>query len=539
MRAIYQAMAIVLLLLLSITIETEAAVNHQGGGTTGHDITHSGIDLRGYHWVVIEVDDWGGGATGSIANATEYYELIDDGTGDIGFYHNSTLESVSDMDDYFAVLAKHPDVVVTAYFVMEFMDGQSMLANEFTEYVGVPINETGFIERTKYNSSSDNYRGDIVPKWIEGYTNGYWLPQYHARAHADMTWLLQNCSEGCETTINSVVNHSLGPVKMPGEPGAGYSKDEYQNSILLTIQLGECNKTTVEAQENLTIGLAEFYDLFGFHSETTVPPGHRCSNNTLAAFRNTTIYGTSSAPGYGLNETGSIVNWDWHVFDYFDGISIEGRSLSLNGKNITKLTTVMNAINTSFDRGQAAIFEDHRQGYVSGIRDTTAPGERNSSLQLLDELLTAIVTHYPDVWFLTTPELHQLNIKGYSVQNWTNKLVLRNALPSTQSIEVDLPSGWNSNHIRIKDDDGNVKGFSIQDSSIITVNVPHNDTFTIRQYTAPDLPAGGGGAPPATETEDGDELCGLSGDSCCGSTSAVMAVCVSWLGLVWTKRRSR
>ena len=538
MRAIYQAMVIVLL-LLSITIETEAAVNHQGGGETGHDITYSGIDLRGYQWITMMSDDWGGGAIWSIANATEYYELIDKGVIGGGYWANNSLESVSDMDDYFAVLAKHPDAPVTANFVMEFMDGPAMLANGFTEYVGIPINETDFIERTKYNSSSENYRGDLASKWLEGYTNEYWLPQYHGRMHTDMDWLLQNCSEGCATTIDIVVNHSLGVEILPGCEYEYLDKEEYCNNDLSTVELGYTNKSTEKAQENLTIGLAEFYDLFGFHSESTIAPSYFHSNNTVAAYRNTSIYGAWGIPGNGFNDTGDIIKWDWYMLDYFDGISMSTSIISLDHKNLTQLSGIMDSINTSFDRGQVATIHDHRIGYVRGIRDTTFPGEVEAKLLLLDAVLTGIETWYPDAWFLTGPELHQLNIKGYSVQNWTNKLVLRNALPSTQSIEVDLPSGWNSNHIRIKDDDGNIKGFSIQGSSIITVNVPHNDTLTIRQYTAPSVPVWGGGAPPATETEDGDELCGLSGDSCCGSTSAVMAVCVSWVGLVWTKRRSR
>lgn len=525
---------VLVLTLLSVSGGTEA-FNHQGGGEYGNDITYSGINLTGYQWITMMCDDWGGGVRGQIANATEYYELVEKGVNGGGYWQNNTLESVSDLDDYFAVLAEHPGSVVTANFVMDFMNGTAMLANGFTEFVGIPINKTGFIEETKYNSSSDNYRGDLAPKWIEGYTEGYWLPQYHGLTHTDMDWILQNASEGCATTIDIVVNHSIGVDSLPGTDFTTLGKDEYTNNPLLTIELGYTNKTTEQVQENLSIGLAEFYDLFGFHSESTVCPSYFYSNDTLAAFRNTTIYGAWGLPAYGFNDTGGYDTWDWYMLDYFDGISISSSEISIDRKNLTHLTTIMNDINATFGRGQVATIHDHRIGYTTGIRDTTFPGEVEAKLIFLDALLTGIETWYPNAWFLTGPELHQLNINGYSIQNWTDKVVVRNALPTTQSITVNLPEGWNSNTIRITDDDGVVRGYNTQSLSQIVVNTPHNDTLTIREFNYPPSYTGGEEIIESPVEEVPEE----SNDFCCGSVTAVVASCVSWLGLVGYTRRRR
>lgn len=489
MRKIIVWMTMAVLIFSVSSISGVDALNHHGGGESGEDITHSGINTTGYHWVVYEIDDWG--MFPSAPNVTVRQELIDKGLKGSGFFSQGSLENISDMNDFFGVLADHPEVVMTAFFVMNAcMNGTAMLANGFTEYVGIPINKTGFMEETVYNSSGPNYRGNIVAKWVEGYTEGYWLPQYHGTSHGDMTWLLQNCSEGCETIIDAVVNYSMAPSRMPGESCTQLSNSEYANNALLTVVLGEGNKTTVEAQENLTRGLAQFYNLFGFHPESTVAPNHELSENTLNAFLNTTIYGHSSCPGYGRNAIGTVVDWGWQQFDYdvsprcaVGGISHVGRKLTINGLNLTDLSDLMDDINTTFSNGQVAVIEDHKIAYTSAIRDVLVPGERNSSLALLDALFTGIKTWYPDVWYLTSPEIHQLNIRGYSIQNWTDKIVARNALNNTTTMTINLPPGWDANIVTVTNDTGVSKDFTKDDSRTITLDVPHNETFTVyRNY---------------------------------------------------------
>lgn len=482
MRKTIVCLTTVVLIFSVFAMSSMGAANHQGGGTTGEDITYSGINLTGYHWVYIDSDDWGIHNPWNPANVTELDYLVDVlGVYNKGFWGQSTLESVDDMDDLFAVLAKH-NAPMTVNFVMEMIDGPEMMANGFTEYAGIPINDSEWYEQTKYNSSGPNYRGNINEKWVEGYTKGYWLPQYHGRLHAEPSWYLQNCSEGCKTTIDCVVNYSQFFLKLPGETAYPLPGGDYCYNPIRTVELGECNISTQDSYDNISIGLAEFYDLFGFYPETIVAGNYLVSNNTLAAFRNTTIYGVTSAPGMGYDLiTGLSVNWGWYVFDYFDGISLIDRQILLDGSNITHLTTKMNAINTSFERGQLAAIIAHKTNYVSAIRDIIAPGERESALELLDALLTAIVTHYPDVWFLTSPEVHQLNIRGYSQQNWTREVVVRNAINNTMSIIVDLPPGWDSNVVTVTNSSGVSEDFEKGDSRTITLDVPHNETFTVHR----------------------------------------------------------
>lgn len=491
MRKFIVCLIMIVLILSIFSMSSSGGANHQGGGTTGEDITYSGINLTGYHWVCLDSDDWGIHNVWNPANVTELDYLVDVlGVYNKGFWGQSTLESVDDMDDLFEVLAKH-DAPMTANFIMEMIDGPAIQANGFTDYVGIPINGSRWYEQTKYNSSGSNYRGNVNVKWVEGYQKGYWLPQYHGQLHVDPSWFLQNMSEGCETTIDCIVNYSTCFLKLPGETAYPLQGNDYCYNPLRTVELGECNKSTIEVQENLTIGLAEFYDLFEFHSETTVAGNYLVSNNTLDAFRNTTIYGVTSAPGYGYDTTtGASVNWDWYVFDCFDGISLSDRPIYIDGSNITHLTTKMNAVNTSFERGQLAAIITHKINYVSAIRDVIAPGERESALEFLDELLTGIKTWYPDVWFLTSPEVHQLNIRGYSQQNWTQKVVVRNAIPDTKTITVNLPPGWDANVVTVTNDTGASEDFTKSDSRTITLDVPHNETFTVHRNigTNPNYP---------------------------------------------------
>lgn len=478
MRKIIVWMIMVALIFSVFGMSGIEALNHHGGGTTGHDVTFKGLNLTGYHWICYENDDWGGPP--GIINATVGEELVTKQVKNAGFWLNNTLESASDMDDLFAVFAKHSEVVVTSFFIVDFFNGTAMESNGFTEFVGVPINKTGWIEETPYNSSGPNYRGDVTSKWKEGYNQGYWLPQYHGRWHIDMDWLLQNASEGCTTTIDCIVNYTTSPSKLFGVSQVG--KSEYMNNALLTADLGYSNKTTPQVQANISVGLQEFYNLFGFYSESTVAPNYYLSNNTIAAFKNTTIYGHTGAPGYGLDDSGDpLLSWNWEQFDYFNGVSTLGRLISFNEINITHLSAKMDDINTTFDRGQVAIIEDHKVAYTSGIRDVTAPGERESALLFLDEFLTGVKTWYPDVWYLTSPELHQLNIRGYSIQNWTSSIVVRNALNETGSITVDLPPGWDANIVTVTNDTNVSKDFTKDDSRTITLNMPHNETFTVHR----------------------------------------------------------
>jgi len=424
MKKIVAWLTTTVLIISILGMANVGSLNHAGGGASAYDMTYSGINLTGYHWVVYEVDDWGGRGT---LNLTEHDDL---GKEDTPYWMNTTLVSVDDLDDYFAVLADHPDVVANAFFFTE-MNG--------TEGLQIPLNRTNWIEETPYNSSGPNYRGDVTSKWKEGYNNGYWLPQYHTRTH----------------------------------------NQEYVYNQSNTILLGECNKTVEECQVNISTGLAQFYNLFDFHSESTVAGGHYLSDNTLAAFKNTSVYGHSNAPGYGWNATGVLKDWAWYQFEVRDTISCVGRTTSINEKNMSHLSTLMDSINTSFDNAQIVVIEDHRVGYASGIRDVTAPGDRNESLQLLDEIFTGIETWYPDVWYLTSPEMHQLNLRGYSIQNWTSSIVVRNALNNTTSITVDLPPGWDANIVTVTNDTNVSKEFTKGDSRTITLDVPHNETFTV------------------------------------------------------------
>jgi hypothetical protein len=375
-------------------------------------------------------------------------------------------------------LADHPNVIINAYFNMEFMNGSAMLDNGFTQYVGIPISSPDWINQTKYNASGPDYRGDVTSKWIEGYTNGYWLPQYHGLTHADTDWILENCTDGNMRTIDAVVNHSCSPVRLTPETRP-LDKSEYENNPLLSIELGEANKTEAQCLAHILIGLDEFEDLFGYRSETSTPSGYRCSNETLAAFRQTDVYGINTAPGYGWKATdGSLTDWGWEMFNYFNGLSILGRPMYINGQGLANIPAMVTWLNITFSYGQIAYFEDHKTSYVSGIRDTTVPGQRSIFLDFLDTYLGEIERWYPDAWFLTSPEAHQLNIHGYSIQNWTDKIVVRNALPQ-RNIDVTMPLGFHVNRLSITNSSSVNMTYTILNGHTVRVNVPHNETFTI------------------------------------------------------------
>jgi hypothetical protein len=345
--------------------------------------------------IVFESDDWGSIRMPSI-NSFERLEKsgLDLRSADAERYNlNDTLATSHDLESLFEVLSNAKDIngncpVFTPVSIVANPDFQKINDFGFQEYFYEPFTVT----LKRYPGCEHSF--DL---WKEGIEKKLFVPQMHGREHLNVTAWMEALQTGENNTLSAFKEGMWGFVP------AKYPEVDYQAAFLLT------NPSELEYQKSVIIeGLQLFEKLFSYRAEYFVPPNgpiNNSLNRTLAEngikFRSASII-QSEPLGFGKKR--KVL----HCLGQKEknGIRYITRNCffepSQEGKNW--VDSCLYNIKIAFRWNKPAIISSHRVNYIGSLNHAN----RDKGLYQLSRLLKEIIRNWPDVEFMTTPQIGAL-----------------------------------------------------------------------------------------------------------------------------------
>lgn len=342
------------------------------------------------HIVVIESDDWGSVRMPSL----KVYNLLKANNvqlGQYGYEKYDTIASCEDLYKLFEICEKHRDiygnpVVITANCVVANPDFERIIKDDYSCYYYEPITET--MQRYYPNESPFNM-------WKEGIEHKCFFPQFHGREHVNVPlWMkslradVNGARLACEHGVFSVlVDKSFDARKK--NTASFYYVDEEERKVVF---------------QSIKDGLELFQKLFGFRSKSMIAPSYEWTSDIeklVAQLGVKYIQSVHTHSESGRKQTLTVGKQNEH-----------GQRYLLRNANFEY------SQNPEFDyfrdclRNIAAAFRWHKPVTISAHRlnfiGSLVPENRDNNLILFDQLLTEIQKRWPDVEFMTSPQLGQL-----------------------------------------------------------------------------------------------------------------------------------
>jgi hypothetical protein len=352
--------------------------------------------------IVIESDDWGSlrMSSKSAFKLLENYGL-DLRSLDAERYNlNDTLATASDLEKLFEVLSSFKDSnskspVFTAVSVVANPDFRKIEEGSFNKYYYEPFTET-----LKRFPGCDR----AFELWRAGIENRLFIPQMHGREHLNVSSWMTALKKGDKQTLLAFREGLWGFV--PDQqvlPGV-----DFQAAFL------SGRKNELESYKQiLTEGLTLFQKLFGYKAEYFVPPNGPFNNNlNKTLIENGVRYRSASKIQKEPRDNGKtrkIIHWLGQKER--SGIIYITRNCLFEPNQPSRdwIDSCLNDIKNAFHWNKPAIISTHRVNYVGALNQSN----RDKGLEQLKILLKEISKNWPDVDYLTTPELgHLVELKS-------------------------------------------------------------------------------------------------------------------------------
>lgn len=347
--------------------------------------------------IVFESDDWGSIRMPSL----EAYKILKDAGIDLKgrdaerYNLNDSLATSSDLEMLFETLTTVKDklgnyAIFTPVSIVANPDFQKIKNSDFHHYYYEPFNET----LKKYPGCEKSFE-----LWREGIEKKIFMPQFHGREHLNVVAWMRALRKGDKHTRSAFDQRLWGFV-----PDQSTLPGIYFQAAFLFEDLSE-----VELHRQIIIeGLDLFEKLFGYRAKYFVPPNgwlNNSLNNTL--FENGIRYRSASKiqiEPIGKGESKKVIHWLGQKDK--SGIRYITRNCFFEPSQIGKdwVDSCLNDIKIAFRWHKPAIVSTHRVNYIGSLR----PENRERGLRQLNTLLKTIIKNWPDVEFMTTPELGRL-----------------------------------------------------------------------------------------------------------------------------------
>jgi len=347
--------------------------------------------------IVFESDDWGGIRTPNIEAANKL-KKIGAYSNDSAYLDVDTLESESDLVSLFAVLKKYKDHIgnfplLTANFVMGNPDFPKIKDSNFNEYFYEPFTET-------YNTYFG--KNQMLDKIKLGVNSNIFYPQFHGREHVNVPlWL------------NQLKAQNKFFLAAFDEKFFGIQTKELESrnrNVQISFELPPNSKIIAA---NIQEGLLLFENIFGYKSKSFIPNNYVWSQNSNELLKINNIQflqglRSMAEPLIDENEVHRKLYPRYGGRKGHSGIINIVRNASfepsLTSGNINKaLEKCLTDIYIAFLFKQPAVISCHRLNFVSGLNLEN----RESNLQLFEELIHLILKKWPDVKFMNTVQLGQ------------------------------------------------------------------------------------------------------------------------------------
>lgn len=357
------------------------------------------VAMRGFHTkrrlALIESDDWGSIRMPS-KQVLEQLQAAGDHPEHDAFLRNDCLESEKDLINLFEVLSSVKDskgrpAIMTANFATANPDFDR-IDYQNGHYAYEPFYET--YQRYYPESSHLTLIADAIGK-------GTFCPQLHCREHVNVNRWMRDLQRGKADTLLAFEHRMIGV-------GASFSSDNtfgYMDAFHT-----DCETDPQHLADVLHEAAEIFEKAFGYRSQTFVAscfvwhpslerhllkegvkgvqsakwqnlPSGRCGEYSL--HRKLRFTGQRNRQG----QIYTVRNCDYEPAYYQNPAECAARCLEM--------------VKKSFREGKPAIINSHRFNYISTINPLNA----ENNLKGLQWLLSQIADAFPDVEFISTPEL--------------------------------------------------------------------------------------------------------------------------------------
>jgi len=350
--------------------------------------------------VVIESDDWG---SVRIKDKSAYEALKAKGLNVDATHYDTveSLESNTDLEMLFELLLSFKDSkgnhpVFTPMCIMGNPDFEKIKAADYQQYHFQPLHET----INEYPASNR-----LLSIWKKGYELNIFVPEIHGREHVNVRrymQILQN-HEGKEGMRFALEYHSLGPGKykdfaFPNYLGALHPKT---------------NSEIIELHGYIKEAGKLFNAYLGYAPRVFIAPNAEEPKELEKSLHEIGVkYLTRSKKRlYPLGDGAFAQEWN------FIGKQNEYNQIVLNRnaflepvcygeqEHITDwVDSCLKDIEIAFRWNKPAVISSHRVNYVGSIN----PKSREKGLVSLKRLLTAVLSKWPEVEFMSSYELGEL-----------------------------------------------------------------------------------------------------------------------------------
>ena len=350
--------------------------------------------------VVIESDDWGSIRTPSknvFSSLVEQGELMFNDP----FLSNDCLENSYDLLNLYNVLGKirkktGKKPIITANFAMANPNFEQIDINDST-YVYEPFYDT-------YNKYYPNE--DVLSVVKEGIVEGFLVPQLHCREHLNVARWIKDLKNGNVSTIKAFEKRMIGV----------YSSFDSLNpyGYMDSFNTNYCDYT--ELTNIISDAKLIFEKTFGYKSATFVPSCLVWDEKVEDALIKCGIFHIQSGPWQFIPVSKKGINTFKRQLRFMgqrnnNNITYSIRNCSFEpsygGEIETVVEKCLSEIEYAFKHKKPAVINSHRVNYISSINKNNA----NKNLSGLELLLEKIIVKFPDVEFVSTPELVEM-IRG-------------------------------------------------------------------------------------------------------------------------------
>ena len=367
--------------------------------SVSRNLLHHIINIPGWRTkrkiVVIESDDWGSIRMPSCEVLKKFqscgYDLAKS-----DYNRLDTLESNEDLIRLFEVLyaftdnlGNHP--LITANMVVGNPDFSKIRESDFSAYFYEPVKET----LKRYPD-----RDQVLSLWKAGMTEGIFFPQFHSREHVNTVRWMEALRERSLAMMFSFDNQTT-------FSGNG----DYNFMEVLDYNSPE---DLNQMKESLLEGLDLFEEIFGYRSESFIPPCYTWSSEleeTLFKGGIKYIQGlvVQSIPTGKFGRYKSKYNFlgktNSHGQYYLNRNCFFEPALSRSPAEVDKC---LQRVSIAFRCKKPAVISSHRINFIGALDRNN----RETNLLLFRQLLGGIIRKWPDVEFMSSVQLGDLIAKN-------------------------------------------------------------------------------------------------------------------------------
>jgi hypothetical protein len=352
--------------------------------------------IRGWHtdrkMVVIESDDWG---MIRMSSRAAYDRLAEDGYRvETSPYSLDALETDEDLQQLFEALEGVRDsagrsACVTANMILANPDFVRIRESGFGQYSWEPV--SAMLER-------DPQRRNVARLWNQGRSRGCFVPQLHGRDHYRWWEWLAALKSNCAETHQAF---EMGMCGLP--PGVSRKWLDFCRGVYMSDET--LASEGVDLDQMITQGAELFQRQFGGPSLTTMAPNYRWTDHAERSFLR---LGTHFLQGRYSHVRPARGEAGVRVPHFLGQRSKTGCTYLLRNcffepgiRRGDCVKSCLRQVSLAFLGRKPAVIESHRVNYVGSIRAEN----RENGIRQLTLLLRAIRSRWPDVEFLSTPEM--------------------------------------------------------------------------------------------------------------------------------------